>query len=68
MILVAQKSKASAQLQQKLGDIFDKSLLDIPLKHIFFQRDKIKEIGVFHRLQGKLTLRGGQTSFKICDF
>ena len=43
----------------------NKSLLYIPFYHIFLERDKIKNVWIFHCLYGKLTLRRSKSAFKV---
>lgn len=48
-----------------IGYILNKSLLYIPFYHIFLERDKIKNVWIFHCLYGKLTLRRSKSTFKV---
>lgn len=57
VVLVAEERKAGSQLQQELCHILDQSLLNVTLYHILFERNKIKDIRVFHRLGREFTLR-----------
>lgn len=65
MILIAEKRKPGPKLQQKLRHIFHERLFDFPFQHIRLERDKIENIRIFHRLDGKFTLWGRQPQFKI---
>ena len=65
MVLIAEERKAGPQLQQELCHILDQSLLNVTLYHILFERNKIEDIRIFHRLDREFALRRRKTAFKV---
>ena len=65
MVLVAEERKAGPQLQQELCHILDQRLFDVTLYHILFERNKIEDIRVFHRLGREFTLRRRKAAFEV---
>ena len=65
MILISEECKTGPKLQQELRHVLYERFLDLPIHHIRFERNEIKNIRVFHCLDGKFTLWGRQPQFKI---
>ena len=68
VILIPKESKASSKFQQKFCHISNQCLFDIPFHHILLEGDKIKNIGIFHRLHGQLALGRWKPPFKVGHF
>ena len=68
MILISEKRESGSNLQQELRHILHQCFLDLSFQHIRLEWNEIKNVWVFHCLDGKLALRGWQPQFKIGHF
>ncbi|MOA08031.1 hypothetical protein D3C78_1277650 [compost metagenome] len=61
------KRKACAQLQQKLGDVFDQGVFDFAFLRLIAQAEEVKPIRIFQRLAGQVRLHLGQADVEVSD-
>lgn len=64
--LLADERKTSAQLQHKVGDVFDQGIFYVALLRIQGQTEKIKTIRIFQRLTRQRRIVAWAGGFRNC--